>query len=108
MIGLCSLTIVQANRSLVTAGKTFRYWFVATGRWLWPSFRLTASAAGQRSNMNATMHALSLIHSEASNNRSSWLRLLSCQIWVSMNQFFSAFHRPVAGFLLLRWAVAGL
>lgn len=25
-----------------------------------------------------------------------------------MNKFFSAFHRPVAGFLLLRWAVAGL
>jgi len=25
-----------------------------------------------------------------------------------MNKFFSVFHRPVAGFLLLRWAVAGL
>lgn len=25
-----------------------------------------------------------------------------------MNKFFSAFHHPVAGFFLLRWAVAGL
>lgn len=25
-----------------------------------------------------------------------------------MNKFFSAFHQPVAGFFLLRWAVAGL
>lgn len=25
-----------------------------------------------------------------------------------MNKFFSAFHQPVAGFFILRWAVAGL